>query len=328
MTLLLEDKTTGTGTGTGESSSVGLLESIDFPDVVTKLADRLSLPVYSILELQQKHQQQQLDRANRISHVISIDPYHCGNVRDYALGICALNDSDMAILKMRKIRMNPFVVDFCPLSSSRLGRRSLGETGPDLLNQAVSPRKGYPDGGAVVYDLTAGFGQDALLMATAGAKRVHMVEQNPVLAYLIEDGLRRLALIANLSSDEILRTSTKSLSNCLSIECGDGIAVAQCANELPDIVYLDPMFPARRKRALVKKNMQILHSLLHSQATDMETRERQEESLLRAAFAAAKNRVVVKRPIDAPFMGFDNDTPLRPAYQVSGPVNRWDVYIK
>jgi hypothetical protein len=33
----------------------------------------------------------------------------------------------------------------------------------------------------------------------------------------------------------------------------------------PDVIYLDPMFPSRRKSALVKGNMQLLQKLLHTQ---------------------------------------------------------------
>ena len=33
----------------------------------------------------------------------------------------------------------------------------------------------------------------------------------------------------------------------------------------PDVVYLDPMFPPRTRPSAVKKNIQILHSLLDTQ---------------------------------------------------------------
>ena len=39
------------------------------------------------------------------------------------------------------------------------------------------------------------------------------------------------------------------------------IAEADSADEMPDIVYLDPMFPARSKSAAVKKKFQLLHHL-------------------------------------------------------------------
>ena len=75
---------------------------------------------------------------------------------------------------------------------------------------------------------------------------------------------------------------------------------------LPDIVYLDPMFPPRTKSAAVKKNMQILHGRFFSDdgAERGASRSIEEEAtLLQAAWEAAKYRVVVKRPIKADPLG-------------------------
>jgi hypothetical protein len=87
----------------------------------------------------------------------------------------------------------------------------------------------------------------------------------------------------------------------------------------------------RKKSAFVKKHMQILHSLLSSQYGGVvdETRLHQEEVLLRTAYAAAKSRLVVKRPTSSPWLGNALEpTNPKPVYVVSGPVNRWDIYVK
>ena len=87
------------------------------------------------------------------------------------------------------------------------------------------------------------------------------------------------------------------------------------------------LFRIRKKTASVKKNMQILHTLLASQNLSFEDeRLSEEEALLSAAHAAAKVRVVVKRPINAPLLGIPERSELRPAYAVRGKINRWDVY--
>src|SRR5690606_6881060 len=60
----------------------------------------------------------------------------------------------------------------------------------------------------------------------------------------------------------------------------------------PDVVYLDPMYPQRRKQALVKKEMRLLRRLVGDDGDAPE--------LLAAALEAARRRVVVKRPRGAP----------------------------
>ena len=81
-----------------------------------------------------------------------------------------------------------------------------------------------------------------------------------------------------------------------------------------DVVYLDPMFPERRKSAQVKKELQMLQMLA--------TCEPSPEHLLTAALATAAKRVVVKRPRRAPCF-----TTRSPSHSLSGKTIRFDVYI-
>ena len=62
-----------------------------------------------------------------------------------------------------------------------------------------------------------------------------------------------------------------------------------------DVVYLDPMFPARRKSAKVKKDMAALQELLGHQSDGSE--------LLQHAKSLATKRVVVKRAKTSPHLG-------------------------
>jgi 16S rRNA (guanine1516-N2)-methyltransferase len=278
-----------------------------------------------------------MESPTKFTHALSFLPYESGNALDYALGIQSFESREKTSKRGKAQRptksMKPFVVDFCPLPSSLLGKRSSGESGPDLLTKAIAPRKGFEQG-AIVYDLMAGMGQDSLLIANAGAKRVHMVERDPIVAALLEDALRRLHVLSEQADDDRQRQLATDLWRCLSLEVKDGREVLaqfmdDSTKERPDIVYLDPMFPARKKSASVKKNMQVLQGLLETRQVAEEERLKEESELLQAAYHATGCRVVVKRPVNAEQLGGSLfSTELKPSYQIKGSVNRWDVYVK
>ena len=105
----------------------------------------------------------------------------------------------------------------------------------------------------------------------------------------------------------------------------------------PDVCYLDPMFPPRKKKSSVKKDMSMLHSLLGTaeiQNDNSQTealRIEEEQKLLEIACECSVRRVVVKRPITAPPLGNlttdgNNATERSPSYDIRGSVNRWDIY--
>ena len=273
------------------------------------------------------------------THTLVVVPYHFDeNVMSYAIAIQDLVHNDPKKSRRqrssKKPKSKPFFVDFCPPSSSRLGKRFEGQSGTDLLIKAVSPGKGCK----TVYDLTAGFGQDSFLMAQGGASHVYMVERDPVVAALLSDGLRRLSLIA--SDGDSMNPQTQhaiALSERLTLEkTGDALQVARAvlndpAAQRPDVCYVDPMFPSRTKSAAVKKNMQILHGLLGSQSNDdvqNENATKEEQDLLEAAMSLALKRVVVKRPINANYLGGTTQNGIKPSYEIKGSINRWDVYVK
>jgi len=81
----------------------------------------------------------------------------------------------------------------------------------------------------------------------------------------------------------------------------------------PDVVYLDPMFPEKRKTAAVKKDMAAFHTLVGS--------DDDADALLPLALQAARYRVVVKRPRHAPHL--DN---CKPGMVLEGESTRFDIY--
>lgn len=261
--------------------------------VSQRLSQELALPTFTLPELEQ---QSSLLLPLPYAYALVVHPLD----EDYAIGIQALQAKGKKRQRL-ELQGTPWYVDYYWTNQHRRG--------DDLLRQAVGNVQQKR-----VVDLTAGWGQDAWLLAQAGAAHVTLVERNPVVATLLNDALRRAA-------DAAVQ---------MSVRVGDGVDVAQDImrheQTTVDLVYLDPMFPVRKKSAAVKKNMQILHALLGSQeiVNNEQARLAQEAVLLQRALDLARQRVVVKRPIHAPSLGGDNT----PSYQVRGSINRWDVYIK
>jgi 16S rRNA (guanine1516-N2)-methyltransferase len=322
-----------------------VLESTEFPDTAKEIADCLFLPLIAINDVNNPTQNQQ-PIVDALSHAIAIEPYFYAGIQNYSIGIISLSEisSSSHTQRKRKPRITPstkpFIVDFMPLSNSPLGRRSSGDTGPDLLLKATNLRRLSKIDSAspvVVYDLTAGWGQDSLLMASAimhNSGKVYMVERNRIVSALLEDALRRIRLLSEqLPSHDVNRDKSIQLSSCLSLECMDGKDIVEsnsARTQPPDILYLDPMFPLRKKSASVKKNMQILHSLLETQTAaqpnEEELKDEEESILLGRAYQLARNRIVVKRPLHAPpLVGAPE---LKPTFQILGSISRWDVYLK
>lgn len=155
-----------------------------------------------------------------------------------------------------------------------------------------------------VLDATAGLGRDAFILASLECT-VTMLEKSPIITALLQDGLERAAHDPDL---------TNVIARMQLIQT-DNIKYMKQLKYHPDVVYLDPMFPVRKKSALVKKEMQILTALLENEPPD------DEKLLLETARACAKKRVVVKRPRIA--KPLDNQ---EPDFIITGKTCRFDVY--
>lgn len=157
----------------------------------------------------------------------------------------------------------------------------------------------------LVLDATAGLLRDTAVLAAAGAQ-VQVFERQPIIAALIRDGLQRAASTPELAA----------LVAHIHFQQGNTLHYLQAQNlpRIPNIIYLDPMFPEREKSALVKKEMRIFKHLM---GTDDDADE-----LFLAAMAIKPKRVVVKRPKIAPPLA-----ERAPSYCVEGKSGRFDVYI-
>lgn len=275
----------------------------DLTEVAQSIASDLNIPYFSTDDT---------SVGQDYSHVLDVVPF-----RDtYALGIRPVGSSKRKgrLLKRSSGSPSPHIVDFCPPKDSRLAQRAK-RSGFDMLVKAVGPRKVV--GGARILDLTAGFGQDSLLLHQSGASQVCMVERDPIVATLLQDAMRRRR--------DALDGDDRDTSS-LSLKVGNSVDIVRslASQDYPDVCYVDPMFPPRTKSAAVKKNMQILHSLLGSQDDTIET-QHDEITLLEAALDVAQVRVVVKRPVNAAPLGGQGGP--KPSYDLRGSSNRWDVYI-
>lgn len=202
----------------------------------------------------------------------------------------------LGLLNAREKKPIPFCVDF--LSGELDRRRRVAKPTEEMLLRAV----GVKAGNALrVLDLTAGWGRDAFLLANAGCQ-VTLLEASPIIALLLEDGLRRFF------SDE-----TYLASNQLQLIRADALTYLKQATEKFDVIYFDPLYPERQKSALVKKETQCLQALGCQTFNEVE--------ILNEALLHTRSRVVLKRPLNAPFMGGK-----RASYQLKGKTTRFDVY--
>lgn len=159
-----------------------------------------------------------------------------------------------------------------------------------------------------VVDATAGLGRDAFVLASLGCK-VCAQERHPVVAALLEDGLKRAQQVPDVHA----------ITQRIELKFGPSQLFLTPITEpslQPDVVYLDPMFAHEGKQqAQVKKEMQAFRRLI-GQDTDA-------DELLAQAMAHARCRVVVKRARKAaPMAG------KKPSFSLVGKANRFDVYAK
>ncbi len=152
-------------------------------------------------------------------------------------------------------------------------------------------------------DATAGFGEDSLLLAAAGFS-VRLYEYNPVIAALLRDALRRASEMPELA-DTVGR---------MQLFEEDSVTALYGLSSPPDVILLDPMFPARQKSALVKKKFQLIHQL-EQPCTD-------EEKMVRAAIEVRPHKIVIKRPPKGPYLAG-----IKPAFSLTGKAVRFDCIV-
>jgi 16S rRNA (guanine1516-N2)-methyltransferase len=216
--------------------------------------------------------------------------------------LLVLGSEGLELRPVDRPRRRALVVDFAGPFLTAL--RIPGALGRLPLVRALGGalRTSEPDR-TTVLDATAGLGRDAFRLAALGA-RVVAAERSPVLAALLEDGLRRA------TGDP---AASGVIGDRLTLRFGDARELL-ARPPTPDVVLIDPMYPDEGRSALPRGEMQILRRLL---GPDTDAAE-----LLAAALAVARERVVVKRH------AHDPELPgARPTRRVVGRSTRFDIYL-
>jgi 16S rRNA (guanine1516-N2)-methyltransferase len=195
---------------------------------------------------------------------------------------------------------NPIFVDF--EQGKNAHRRQFGGGRGQPLAKAIGLKKGATPS---VIDTTAGFGRDAFVLANLGCQ-IRLIERNPYIAILLNDALSRAHdnddIADVISNMRLINQDSVAFLTDLTDDC------------IPDVIYMDPMYPSREKSALVKKDMRLLHQLA---GPDTDS-----EHLLAIARQRAKNRVVVKRPKSAEFIANQ-----KPSTSIESKNTRYDIYV-
>jgi 16S rRNA (guanine1516-N2)-methyltransferase len=223
-------------------------------------------------------------------------------------------DDDGKITGLSKIsvsREKPFCIDF---TSPRFQQR-IKQANSELVVKAVGKA-------SLIVDLTAGLGRDGMMLAATG-KQIVMVEEQLVLAEMLQSALSKL------SNDP----KHCSLYSRIKLIAGNSLNSADLIQSYIDergetaqsiSVYLDPMYPQKStpRKSLVKKETQWLH-LLAKQFQNKEEEDNFHIQLFLMAKRFATDRIVVKRPMNALSLVRDP----QPHATISGRDQRFDVYF-
>ncbi|MCG8413685.1 MAG: class I SAM-dependent methyltransferase [Pseudomonadales bacterium] len=251
----------------------------------------------SLVFLQQKAKASDTERelAQRLQLEL-VQPTALGEAPEFGY-VLELTDAGLGLRGMEKETRGTLRVDFAAKSLQRRVQQS-------VKSQDIGKAVGLTRQSQLrVLDATAGLGTDAFLLASAGCE-VTLLERSAIVYALLQDGVSRARETSSELRDVVSRI-TLAQQDFLRFQKQDADF---------DVVYLDPMFPAKRNRARAKKAMFFLQQLLD---------EPSDEALLLAhARSIANSRVVVKRARLAPLAGGQ-----QPDIQFKGSSSRFDVYL-
>lgn len=223
----------------------------------------------------------------------------CLTHSDDAILALVLTEKQLELRKLDEPKLGAIVVNFT--EGVMAHRRKFGGGRGEAVAKAVGIKKSYVP---TVIDATAGLGRDAFVLASIGCK-VSLVERNPIVAALLEDGLARAYQDPEIG--EMMR-------NNLILLPVSSILALNPESDAADVVYLDPMFPHKMKSALVKKEMRVFQHLV---GADLDA-----DQYFAPARQLAQKRVVVKRPDYAPFIAEQ-----KPDFSQNTKNHRFDIYL-
>ena len=184
-------------------------------------------------------------------------------------------------------------------AETMMHRVTNGRLQHEMLVKAASSEKE----GRKAIDATAGMGEDAFLLAAQGYE-VTLYEQNPVVAALLKDAIRRA------KKNQIL----KDIAGRMKVVEADSVESMSKLLDPVDVIYLDPMFPARQKSSLINKKLQLIQKL--------EPPCSEETDLFDAALKVCPTRIIFKRPLKSECLAG-----REPSYTLKGKAIRYDCYV-
>ncbi|MGD0465399.1 MAG: class I SAM-dependent methyltransferase [Gammaproteobacteria bacterium] len=210
------------------------------------------------------------------------------------------------------VKLNLNSIDFFNFATpSLIYRLKHGGGGKQAIAKAIKVSGKEP---LKVIDATAGFGTDSLILASLNC-HIYAIERNPTIAKLLQN--RLLAAQNNNFLAPLVKNITLIVGDSRTIIP----ELVQKNQYNPDVIYLDPMFSANKKRtAASKKQIQILQSILAN--SEQPNPEYNDLNLLKTCINYAKKRVVVKRPKISEHL--DN---IKPNFSLIGKANRFDIYL-
>lgn len=177
---------------------------------------------------------------------------------------------------------SPLVVDF--LSSNWSFRLERTWNSKETLRSALGVKKGTV---LSIVDGTGGLLSDSFLMSEWG-HGVMAFEQNKLLAFIAAEACERAKQSKPLT--------TLNEPRCLEVRC-ERFEPEFLTQQGTDVLYLDPMYPEKRKAALNSKEMRIVKICT---ASDLHWSEDDIAQVILDCLGKVNKRIVLKRPSWAP----------------------------
>ncbi len=220
--------------------------------------------------------------------------------QNHALQLLFFDD----LIELFDLQLNTTIaIDF--INGSLAHRQQFGGGRGQAIAKAVGLKPGVTPS---ILDVTAGLAGDAFVFASLGCP-VTLIERSSALSCLLENAVERASL--NEKFQAILRQGFNIINCDANAYITEQLSLN---NKPPDVIYIDPMYPMRKKSALVKKDMQVLQRLHEETVNSSE--------LLDNALLFAKKRVVVKRPVYAETLN-----KKKPNSCIKSKKTRYDLYI-
>ncbi len=250
----------------------------------------------------------EVDHINQLSEQLNLPIVKDDESAADFLFFLMYSNERLSLKDLSQPKIKPICVDFVHGKVDH--RRRFGGGQGQMIAKAVGVSgRFHPH----VLDTTAGLGGDGFVLACLNCQ-LTLLERNPIVHALLNDGLER--------ARHCDQTDIQAIIENMQLLPIDAIEHLQALKSHPgqhatsgyDVIYIDPMFPERKKSAAVKKEMQFFHQLVGADSDQAQ--------LLSSAIKAAKYRAVVKRPRLAETIGG-----ISPSYQLMGKTSRYDIYV-